>query len=241
MKPVIGIIPSYIYENGTYSYRVSENHVNAIRDHGGLPLVLPYSDSQTTLKQTLSLLHGLYFIGGCDILPVYYGEEPLPGLGELCPNRDEFEIQLYQAAVTLDLPMFGVCRGMQIMNVAAGGTLYQDLASQQAQLINHNPIGLERSLSIHRIKIAQNSRLFSILETSEIMTNSSHHEAVKALGSGYRITARTSDQVVEAFESTKLTFSLGVQWHPEDMYQREASFSKLYQAFITAAAKYQAN
>jgi putative glutamine amidotransferase len=238
MKPVIGVVSSCSLEKGSYVYHVLENNIKAIADSGGLPVILPYTQAEADMKQYLSLVSGLYYIGGCDILPDYYGEAALPALGELCPPRDIFEISLYQLAARLDLPMLGVCRGMQVMNVAAGGSLYQDLYSQMPQANLHDPKNLERSLPFHSIQIQKDTRLFELLGNEILKVNSTHHEAVKDVAPGYRAVGFASDQVIEAIESTELTFSLGVQWHPEDMYRQYPLFSRLYEAFVAAASAY---
>lgn len=238
MKPIVGIIPSYTHENGSYRFYVSENNIKAISDLGGLPLILPYTQVHSQIDRYLDLINGLYFTGGCDILPEYYGEIALPGLRQLCPVRDEFEIKIYQSAASRDLPMLGVCRGMQIMNVAAGGSLYQDIYSQLSQAGNHDPHNFPRSLPFHSINIDQTSKLYALLGKDIVKVNSRHHEAVKTPAPGYQISGIALDQVIEAIESTNLTFSLAVQWHPEDMYKDYPIFAKLYQGFIDAALAY---
>jgi len=134
--------------------------------------------------------------------------------------------------------MLGVCRGVQIMNVAAGGSLYQDLGSQMSQALVHSPKGVDRALPCHNLQIDPTSRLYSILKTEAPAVNSFHHEAIKKPAPGYRVTALAPDQVIEGIESTELTFSLGVQWHPEDMLRSAPVFAELYKAFISAAASY---
>lgn len=238
MSPLIGIIPSRLMEGPSDNYQVRAVNVAAILQNGGTPLILPYSEDPTLVEGYLGLVSGLYFTGGCDILPDYFGEAPLPGLGELCPSRDAFEIHLYRQAARLDMPMLGVCRGVQIMNVAAGGSLYQDLGSQMPHALVHSPKGVDRAMPCHGVQIDPSSRLYAILKTEAPAVNSFHHEAIKKPAPGYRVTALAPDQVIEGIESTELTFSLGVQWHPEDMLRSEPVFAELYKAFISAAAAY---
>lgn len=240
MAPLIGIIPSCEYEQGAYSYQVREINIAAVTDAGGCPLILPYSDNPAALQAYLELADGLYFTGGCDVLPDYFGEAPIRGLGSLCPPRDAFEILLCREAAKRDMPMFGVCRGMQILNVAAGGTLYQDLASQLPEAGSHRPQGLERSRPYHKARLEPSSRLAEILgRPLELFVNSYHHEAVRDLAPDYRAAAWAPDGVIEAMESASLTFGLAVQWHPEDMYKTAPVFASLYKAFVAAAAEYQ--
>ena len=237
MTPLIGIIPGCQYEQGAYSYHVGEANISAVTDAGGCPLVLPYSEKPGILESYLELVDGLYFIGGGDILPDYFGESPLPGLGSLCPPRDAFEIRMYREAARRDLPVLGVCRGMQIINVAAGGTIYQDLAGQLPQAGSHKPMDLERSRPYHKVRLAPESRLAAIMgRPLELFVNSFHHEAVTA--PDFQAVAWAPDGVIEAMESQRLTFGYGVQWHPEDMYRSVPVFAGLYRAFIQAAGDY---
>ena len=240
MAPLIGIIPSCDYENGAYSYTVREINIAAVADAGGQPLVLPYRREEKDLEAVLKLLDGLYFTGGCDILPEYFGESPRPGLGALCPARDEFEIRVYRLAARRGMPMLGVCRGMQIINVAAGGTVYQDLTSQLPEAGSHKPQGLDRALPYHKVSLAADSRLAGLFPgKNELFVNSFHHESVWQVAPGFTATAWAPDGVIEAMESTGPAFCLAVQWHPEDMYRSAPEFGRLYQTFIAAAADYQ--
>jgi putative glutamine amidotransferase len=238
MNPLIGVIPSRICNETTDSYQVRAVNIAAITQNGGTPLILPYTEDPAMAAGYLSLVSGLYFTGGCDIQPELFNETAIPTLGELCPSRDAFEILLYQQAASLDMPMLGICRGVQIMNVAAGGSLYQDLGAQMPNAMVHSPKGVSRALPSHTIQVDPGSRLYALMGYETLAVNSFHHEAVKATAPGYRATAWAPDQVIEGIESTELTFSLGVQWHPEDMLQSAPVFAALYKAFIAAAAEY---
>lgn len=238
MKPLIGVIPSRICNEATDSYQVRAVNLAAITQNGGTPLILPYTEDPAMAESYLSLVSGLYFTGGCDIQPELFDETPIPTLGELCPSRDAFEILLYQKAAGMDMPMLGICRGVQIMNVAAGGSLYQDLGAQKPNAMVHSPRGVGRALPSHTIQVDPGSRLYTLMDAETLAVNSFHHEAVKEPAPGYRVTAWAPDGVIEGIESTELTFSLGVQWHPEDMLQSAPVFAELYKALIAAAAEY---
>jgi putative glutamine amidotransferase len=241
MKPVIGIIPSLQLLQGTrFSYTLRQNNADAIADQGGLPVLLPYAGAGADLEQTLSLADGLYFAGGCDILPAHFGEEPIPTLGDLCPARDAFEIAAYRLAAAADMPMLGVCRGVQIMNVAAGGSIYQDLAAQRPGSGGHAQKDLPGEYAFHSIRIAPGSKLAGVLGTTETAVNSFHHEAVKEAAPGYVAAATAPDGVIEGIESLSLTYALGVQWHPEYMYGGSPACARLYRSFVEAAAAYRA-
>ncbi len=238
MKPVIGVIPSLQLLDARYSYTMRPNNAEAISDQGGLPLMLPYAEDSGALQQMLSLVDGIYFTGGCDILPAYFGEEPIKTLGGLCPPRDAFEIALYRLAAAADMPMFGVCRGMQIMNVAAGGSIYQDLYSQVPEAGSHSQKDLSGQYAFHTIRLAAGSRMAEILGADTVPVNSFHHESVKEAAPGYVVSAVAPDGIIEGMESRSLTYSLAVQWHPEYMYTASPLFGKLYRSFVEAAASY---
>ena len=238
MSPLIGVIPSRICDETTDSYQVRAVNLDAISQNCGTPLILPYTGDPVVADHYLSLVSGLYFTGGCDIQPALFNETPIPTLGELCPSRDTFESLLYQKAAGLDMPMLGICRGVQIMNVAAGGSLYQDLGAQMPNALVHSRKGVRRALPSHTVRIAPGTRLHALVGCETLAVNSFHHEAIKATAPGYRATAWAPDGVIEGIESTELTFSLGVQWHPEDMLQSALVFAELYKAFIATAAEY---
>ncbi|MEL7623072.1 MAG: gamma-glutamyl-gamma-aminobutyrate hydrolase family protein [Clostridiales bacterium] len=238
MKPVIGVVPSLQLLDARYSYTMRPNNAEAISDHGGLPLLLPYTEDESALSQILSLVDGIYFTGGCDILPSYFGEEPIQTLGSLCPPRDAFEIALYRLASAADMPMFGVCRGMQIMNIAAGGSIYQDLYAQLPKAGCHSQKDLPGEFAFHSIGLSPGCKMAQLLGAEKLAVNSFHHESVKDTAPGYRISAAAPDGVIEGMESQTLTYSLAVQWHPEYMYGKSPLFGRLYSSFVEAAAVY---
>jgi len=238
MRPLIGVVPSRISDEATDSYQIRTVNLAAITQNGGTPLILPYTEDPATAGRYLSLVSGLYFTGGCDIQPALFGETAIPTLGALCPSRDDFEILLYQKAAGLDMPVLGICRGVQIMNVAAGGSLYQDLGAQLPGAMAHSRKGVSRALPSHSIRVDPDSLLYALVRSETLAVNSFHHEAIKTTAPGYRATAWAPDGVIEGIESTDRTFRIGVQWHPEDMLQSAPVFAELYKAFIAAAAGY---
>lgn len=205
----------------------------AIEGAGGTPIILPYGGA---VEEIAGLIDGLYVTGGNDIDPTYYGEQPAPGLGRLDPARDRFESQLIRAMLALGKPVLGVCRGAQILNVALGGTMYQDIASQViTPMIQHDqqaPAGHP----FHDVEIAKDSLLARITGETVIRVNSRHHQANKEPGEGLIFSGYSSDGIVEAVESTTHPFALGVQWHPEDLLHAGADVvsGKIYTSFIQA-------
>ena len=215
MAPLIGI---------TFGFDVGDNwtddYIRAITDHGGIP----YSLSPGVPNFEFDDLHGLLLTGGSDIHPDNYGEVWDPLLQFFDTDRDDLEIPLCRQALNLDLPVFGICRGMQIMNVATGGNLYQDIPSHVGKY--------------HKIQIENNSLLSELVGKNTAVVNSAHHQAVDKIGGEFVVTARSADGIIEAIEDPSQPFVLGVQYHPERMLQTvefRQHRRKLFQAFINAA------
>jgi putative glutamine amidotransferase len=230
LKPLIGITGNHDDDNG--AVLLKDYYVKAIRNAGGIPLVLPPSYEEDLIKDYIAILSGVLLSGGGDLDPAWWGENPMKGLGRISPLRDYFEIQLTQLALHKGLPVLGICRGCQVMNVARGGSLIQDLPGG----LEHNQ-NAPRDVPFHGIVIAAGSNLASILKRERIRVNSFHHQAVKQPGQGLIITACSLDGIIEAVEDPRQAFFIGVQWHPECL-QDEASF-QLFNAFVASAQKYQ--
>jgi putative glutamine amidotransferase len=209
----------------------SDTYVRAIRESGGIPIVLPNTDgSVEKVDEYLDLLDGLLLPGGADIPPSEYGEEPHETVKLLDDDRFLFEKAMSTSWIEqTDKPLLGICLGSQWVNVASGGSLVQDIPSE---------FGVSHRDRDHTITLEADSRLSEILGATEIEVNSSHHQAVKALGKNLRIVARCPDGVVEATEGTDPDrFLIGVQWHPEKMMPESEQQSKLLKAFVEAAAE----
>ena len=205
------------------------NYIRAVRDHGGIPVVLPNTDgSVARIDDYLEKLDGLLMPGGLDIPPSEYGEEPHPTVSVLSDERYRFERQLIAKWIKeSDKPLLGICLGSQWMNVASGGTLIQDIPSEKGG--NHRD-------TLHPVTIEPDSRLSRIFESSGFEVNSHHYQAVDTLGQGLRIVATSPDGIVEATESTDASrFLVGVQWHPERLIESDPAQARLFEAFIEAA------
>lgn len=229
MKPIIGI---------TFSSDVgddpSNNYIHAINQFGGIPRTLYPGIS----KDAYTGIDGLLLTGGGDIHPKYLGEEWHPSLKYVNEGRDELELPLCRQAIEDDLPVFGICRGVQVMSVAMEGSLYQDIPSEYPR--ETLPHQVKRKDAEHEIQIEPSSRLSEIVGKSEAGVNSDHHQAVKDIGEGFVITARcTEDGIIEAIENPSKRFVIGVQYHPERMLETNEFLEhrrKLFDAFIQAAS-----
>lgn len=239
MKPIIGVTPAL--EKDETTYMVHRAHGDAIVNAGGAPLILPYGFG-VQIKQLAQTIDGLYLTGGDDIDPHYFKEEPQQHLGKVDPLRDRFEIELVQEIMSLEKPILGVCRGSQIMNVALGGTMYQDLvAEKNCTLIQHKQNRLLH-YSSHFVEVKESSLLYDIVQKKRIKVNSNHHQANNQLGKDLQVAALSEDGVIEAIELRGKPFMLGVQWHPEQLLLRNDNCSQLiYTRFVHEARRLQGN
>jgi putative glutamine amidotransferase len=225
MPPVIGISPC----------RLLADYVESVRRAGGEPHVL-----DVNVPPQIDQLDGMLFTGGGDIDPARYNESRHPKTEPADAARDGFELDLAKKALSKDLPVFGVCRGLQIMNVAAGGTLIQDIASQLTGPVEHR-IQTPLYAIAHEVWITKGSRLSALMEEqlgeSEVLqVNSRHHQAVGQVAAGFNVTATAPDGVIEAIERPDARFCLAVQWHPENFW-RTGEFRPLFEEFVKACEK----
>ena len=201
-----------------------------VEEAGGIPVLIP--PGHRSAREIWLHLHGLLLPGGGDIAPLFFGEEPRPGLGEVDPDRDQLELALVNEALRRDRPVLGICRGMQIINVAAGGSIIQHLSGEHyLQHSQRSP----RCKPSHTVRILPVTRLASLLGEGVMAVNSFHHQAVAGLGAGLRESALAPDGVIEALESVNHRFIVAVQWHPESLDHPAGRI--LFQALVSAAAR----
>lgn len=212
-KPVIGISGTYTGTNN--STQVNSTYINAVLRAGGVPVVLPIIEDKEVMKRMIETVDAIIMTGGEDIDPVYYNEEPLPQQGEIVPERDFFDIEMIKLANERGIPILGVCRGHQLMNVAFGGSLYQDIPSQiKTGVIKHSQKA-PSYYGTHKVELEKGSVLATVLGKTSVYTNTFHHQAVKDVAPNFIVTARTSDGVVEGIEMKGNKKVFGVQFHPE--------------------------
>jgi putative glutamine amidotransferase len=238
MRPLIGI-PCHAglrAETERPIYYNNRSYVHAVERAGGVPILIPIYDDLTGLDALLSRLDGLLLSGGLDVDPRYYQEEPHPLLGEINPKLDELELALAHWALREDIPTLGICRGMQVINVALGGNLYQDLSAQYPDSLRHPNWDLPRNHIVHMVHIDRGSRMAEILHGLEVPANSLHHQAVKDPGAGVYICGRSDDGVAELLEVPGQSFMVAAQCHPEEIYQDNPVWSRFFLAFIEACA-----
>lgn len=237
---VIGITTS-INER---EYVINRAYMEAVRLGGGIPVMLPAMTTDNICESFLEAVDGILFSGGTDILPAYFGEFLMEGYEmpyELTPDRDRFEIALFRKAEERQMPILGICRGIQLMAVAGGGSIYQDIDKMMSRgiRIRHSQHAPADSVS-HPVLIDAESRLGDIFDQKTLWVNSMHHQAVRYVPHGYKVTATSPDGVVEAIESVRGRFAVGVQWHPERLLAggKNKLYTRLFAEFVNAARRY---
>lgn len=214
------------------SIKLNEAYYKVLEKAGAIPLVIPMYKDLNVVFELIELLDGILFSGGVDLDPHNYGEEPKNGLGKITPQRDELEINLCRAFFTAKKPIFGICRGIQLINVALGGTLYQDIYSQHENPLKHSQDAPTHHPT-HKIHIQRDSFLHSLFQKDEILVNSFHHQAIKDVSLALKAAAHSQDGIVEAVEKIDAqNFVLAVQWHPERMFEIHQEQLKLFEAFV---------
>lgn len=231
-KPVIAVAPQYDFDKN--HLRIDPLYFTALQQSGMLPVLLPLEQSAQDIAQTAALFDGFLFPGGPDFLPELFGEEPLRGCGRVDARRDALEIPLARAAIDAQKPVLGICRGAQLLNIALGGDIWQDLPSQMPDSLLHDQ---QRPFDapVHRVTLAPDTLLAEIEGADSLLVNSIHHQAVRRVAQGLTAAAHTADGVVEAVCGPKTgPFLLGVQWHPEQLFAARGDARAIFAAFAKA-------
>lgn len=235
-KPIIGLTSSYVKDENVEQVFLPHSYFDSIRHFGGIPLLIPVHATAEEQEYLISQCDGLVLTGGNDIDPSLYGEAVLNESVEIAKERDRDEARLLDLAVARNLPIFGICRGIQMMNVYFGGNLYQDIPAQLQSDVAHR---MEKPYhrAAHSCMIIPGSALHTLTGQDVIGVNSHHHQAVKDTAPGFVIMGRSEDGIVEAIADPSKTFCWGVQWHPERIWDIEPSSAQLFEAFIAACRK----
>lgn len=239
MPPLIAVTTSISPGNEGRPDRATLNgaYLRVIERAGGAPVMLAPQFDQRSITALMAASSGLLVTGGGDIFPGLYGQEQDPATNGVSVDRDRMEVEALGLALERGLPVLAICRGMQLLNVAMGGSLIQDLPSQRSSHINHaQTVGgaAERNAVTHQVRTTQSSRLARILGPGPLQTNSMHHQAVDALGTGLVAVAWADDDIVEGVEMPGEQWVFGVQWHPEELVGIETHADRLFQAFLAA-------
>lgn len=238
MRPIIGLTVSI--QTDEKKLFTPTSYPSAIIAAGGIPVLLNITRDPEQIAQYADLVDGVLFSGGDDVDPAAYGEAQHWSCGDISPMRDEFEMQLLRTLLEKhpDKPILAICRGEQLVNVALGGTLYQDLHSQLPDCIRHH----QQQISVyasHKAELVPGTRLHAIYGADEVAVNSFHHQAVKEVGKGLIVSARAADGVIEAVEMPEHPYFVAVQWHPERLVEREfhPEHKALFSSFVAACRK----
>lgn len=241
-KPVIGITADEV-QNKKFSwhptyYGQCHNYTDAIIRAGGIPVVIPQTNNPRVFKDLIAKLDGLVLAGGADINPTLYGEKPYATTDRGTDKRDKVELYLLEKFLQTDKPILAICRGMHLLNVHYGGTLYQDIPLDLTTTINHKKSthAQDSSLVVHPIRVKPDSRLAEILGQKSVYVNSRHHQAIKKLASSLEPTAWAEDKIIEAVEIKDGRFILGIQAHPEDLEAKTITqWRKIFKSFVHAS------
>lgn len=216
MKPLIGILahPTFWERNHSIQHTCGENYLYSVEKAGGIPLILPIYDDPEAVERYADMCDGYIVPGGIDVNPLTYGEPPHPLTAMSRLDYDQFELHMIKALLERKKPVLGICRGIQIINVAFGGTLYQDVSLHPGETYKHMQAETMPGGVSHKVLI-DNPSILGSLYGDELYTNSFHHQALKDIGKGLKVTAKAEDGIVEAVEAEDHPFLLAVQWHPE--------------------------
>ncbi|MDD4691553.1 MAG: gamma-glutamyl-gamma-aminobutyrate hydrolase family protein [Eubacterium aggregans] len=230
-RPLIGVMPQS--NQGNHQIHISTAYFDSIKKAGGLPILLPFGQDDSDIHQLTLLCDGFVFTGGQDVNPALYEEDLCVCANEILPLRDSFEQKMFSSILSVNKPILAICRGMQIINVCNGGTLFQDIQLQKKQDI---PIQHDQksapSIAVHIIHLREGNILKEIIGRSDISVNSLHHQGIKFLGTGLTSQATSNDGLIEAFSIDAIDFGIGVQWHPEMLKTKDSD--NLFGAFIKA-------
>ena len=233
--PLVGITASRTYnKKGAPMMMLMESYTRAVAEAGAVPLIIPLGISSESLQTIVDRLDGILFSGGGDVRPQVYGSQDHPKVDRIDDDRDRLELDLFHLLNDTGKPFLGICRGIQLINVALGGTIYEDILDQHPGALKHDHSYKARNHLAHPVSISEDSRLRRILGASQVGVNSLHHQGLRQLAPGTKATAWSPDGLVEAIEVPGYSFGLAVQWHPEWL-QEHQPMRDLFRTFVQAA------
>jgi len=231
-KPIIGVMP--LWDDEKNSLWMLPGYFEGLTQAGGIPIMLPLTNDETELDRLMEMCNGFLFTGGHDVSPDLYGEVPLKDMVSSCRKRDEMESYILKKAIEADKPVLGICRGIQFINAALGGTLYQDISTQYETDTEHHQKP-PYDIPAHKVNIIKDSPLYKCISAEQIEVNSYHHQAVKDVAPELKVMAVSEDGLVEALYMPEQRFLWAVQWHPEFSYKTDVNSRKIFQVFIETA------
>lgn len=231
LKPIIGVMP--LWDDERESIWMLPGYMDGLVQAGAVPIILPLTGNEDDVYQIMNMCDGILFTGGQDVSPNIYHEDALEGIVSCCRQRDVMELIVLKQAIKEDKPVLGICRGIQFINSALGGTLYQDLMLQHPSNINHHQ-SPPYDEPVHKVSIVENTPLNDCLGKNEILVNSYHHQAIKELSPKLKEMAISSDGLVEAVYMPESKFLWAVQWHPEFSFKVDENSQKIFRAFVNS-------
>lgn len=231
MKPIIGVMP--LWDDEKESIWMLPGYMEGIKEAGGLPFIFPMTDDEEDIEQLCNICDGFLFTGGHDVSTDLYLEDPVLGMVDSCRARDDMELKVLDIAVKQDKAVLGICRGIQFINAALGGTLYQDLPSQRPSAVEHH-MTAPYDRPVHKVSIVKNTPLYELIKLDELGVNSYHHQAVKVLSSKLSVMAESEDGLTEAVYMPGKKYIWAVQWHPEFSYKVDKNSRKIFKSFADA-------
>jgi putative glutamine amidotransferase len=236
--PVIGLTASIDHRVPAFgeTYSLTRKYADGVRQAGGVPVMVPHNLDEAALRAVLDRLDGVLLSGGGDIDPALFGEDAHPATCEIEPERDRVELTLARWVVERNMPCLAICRGIQVLNVALGGSLVQDIPSQVPAALPHSfdRQTTPRNYLAHPVKIDPGSQLARVMQREAARTNSWHHQSIRQAADRLRVTAVAPDGVIEAVEVPGLRFAIGVQWHPEWLFEERAEHRRLFEGLVKA-------
>jgi putative glutamine amidotransferase len=240
--PLIGVSTSVTFDRYPERAYVNAAYLGAVQQAGGIPILLPPQLEPSGRAELVKRLQGVLLTGGGDVDPARFGEAPHPTTADVSAARDGLEIELTRWAIETRTPLLAICRGLQVLNVALGGSLHQNIPSEPGSPFDHSQVALlgSRGTAVHQVKVQDGSRLAGILGALEVDVNSFHHQAIHRLGRGLKDVAWAPDSIIEGMELVDDSrFVVGVQWHPEELVSHDRTARNLFRALVERARERQ--